>query len=78
MPLAFQGCDGSPCRAVAIDGDVCLLAELLSALELGHLTFAIATSSLPGQVMASVRSLALPAEPAIVDGSHVAHAKPAP
>lgn len=52
--------------------------ELLSALELGHLTFAIATSSLPGQVMASVRSLALPAEPPIVDGSHVAHAKPAP
>ena len=52
--------------------------ELLSALELSHLTFAIATSSLPGQVMASVRSLALPAEPPIVDGSHVAHAKPAP
>jgi len=53
-------------------------SELLSALELSHLTFAIATSSLPGQVMASVRSLALPAEPPIVDGSHVAHAKPAP
>ena len=52
--------------------------ELLSALELSHLTFAIATSSLPGQVMASVRSLALPAEPPIVDGSHVLHAKPAP
>ncbi|MGD0122033.1 MAG: HAD family phosphatase [Candidatus Limnocylindrales bacterium] len=52
--------------------------ELLSALELSHLTFAIATSSLPGQVMASVRSLTLPAEPPIVDGSHVAHAKPAP
>lgn len=52
--------------------------ELLRALELSHLTFAIATSSLPGQVMASVRSLALPAEPAIVDGSHVSHAKPAP
>jgi HAD superfamily hydrolase (TIGR01509 family) len=52
--------------------------DLLSALESSHLTFAIATSSLPGQVMASVRSLALPAEPPIVDGSHVAHAKPAP
>jgi HAD superfamily hydrolase (TIGR01509 family) len=52
--------------------------ELLSALELSHLTFAIATSSLPGQVMASVTSLALPSEPPIVDQSHVAHAKPAP
>jgi HAD superfamily hydrolase (TIGR01509 family) len=52
--------------------------DLLSALELSHLTFAIATSSLPGQVMASVNSLALPAEPPIVDQSHVTHAKPAP
>ena len=52
--------------------------DLLSALEVSHLTFAIATSSLPGQVMASVNSLGLPAEPQIVDGSHVAHAKPAP
>ena len=52
--------------------------ELLSALELSHLTFAIATSSLPGQVAASVRSLALPAEPPVMDQSHVAHAKPAP
>ncbi|MFI5259869.1 MAG: HAD family hydrolase [Candidatus Limnocylindrales bacterium] len=53
-------------------------SELLSALELSHLTFAIATSSLPGQVAASVKSLALPAEPPIVDQSHVVHAKPAP
>jgi HAD superfamily hydrolase (TIGR01509 family) len=51
---------------------------LLSALELSHVTFAIATSSLPGQVMASVTSLGLPSEPTIVDGSHVEHAKPAP
>ena len=51
---------------------------LLSALELSYVTFAIATSSLPGQVMASVTSLALPSEPTIVDGSHVEHAKPAP
>jgi HAD superfamily hydrolase (TIGR01509 family) len=51
---------------------------LLSALELSHMTFAIATSSLPGQVMASVTSLGLPSEPTIVDGSHVEHAKPAP
>ncbi|MGA3030538.1 MAG: HAD family phosphatase [Candidatus Limnocylindrales bacterium] len=53
-------------------------SELLTALELRPFTFAIATSSLPGQVAASVKSLALPAEPPIVDGSHVVHAKPAP
>ncbi len=53
-------------------------AELLTALELAPFTFAIATSSLPGQVAASVKSLALPVEPPIVDGSHVVHAKPAP
>jgi beta-phosphoglucomutase-like phosphatase (HAD superfamily) len=51
---------------------------LLSALEVSHMTFAIATSSLPGQVIASVTSLALPSEPTVVDGSHVEHAKPAP
>jgi len=49
---------------------------LLSALELSHVTFAIATSSLPGQVMASVTSLGLPVRATIVDGSHVEHAKP--
>lgn len=53
-------------------------SELLRALERNHLTFAIATSSLPGQVTASVKSLALPAEPPIMDQSHVARAKPAP
>lgn len=53
-------------------------SELLTALELSYLTFAIATSSLPGQVAASVGSLGLPSEPTIVDGSHVVHAKPAP
>ncbi|MGD0018271.1 MAG: HAD family phosphatase [Candidatus Limnocylindrales bacterium] len=52
--------------------------ELLTALEESHLTFAIATSSLPGQVSASVRALRLPAPPPITDGSHVAHAKPEP
>jgi len=53
-------------------------SELLGALEMSHLTFAIATSSLPGQVAASVKSLALPSEPPVMDQSHVAHAKPAP
>jgi HAD superfamily hydrolase (TIGR01509 family) len=53
-------------------------SELLSALELNHLTFGIATSSLPGQIAASVKSLALPADPPVMNQSHVAHAKPAP
>jgi arylformamidase len=32
FPLAIEGCDGSPCRAVAIDGDVASLAEDLESL----------------------------------------------
>jgi HAD superfamily hydrolase (TIGR01509 family) len=53
-------------------------AELLAALEGSHLTFAIATSSLPGQVAVSVDALRLPAPPPITDGSHVERAKPDP
>jgi beta-phosphoglucomutase-like phosphatase (HAD superfamily) len=53
-------------------------SELLTALEDSHITFAIATSSLPGQVAASVNALRLPAPPPVTDGSHVAHAKPEP
>jgi HAD superfamily hydrolase (TIGR01509 family) len=52
--------------------------ELLAALEESHLTFAIATSSLPGQVAVSVAALRLPSPPPITDGSHVEHAKPEP
>jgi HAD superfamily hydrolase (TIGR01509 family) len=52
--------------------------DLLAALEESHLTFSIATSSLPGQVAVSVSALRLPAPPPIVDGSHVTHAKPDP
>jgi HAD superfamily hydrolase (TIGR01509 family) len=52
--------------------------ELLTALQESHLTFAIATSSRPGQVAASVDALRLPAPPPITDGSHVASAKPEP
>lgn len=52
--------------------------ELLQALEQRGIRWAIATSSRPDQVGASVDALGLPARPAIVDGSHVAHAKPAP
>lgn len=53
-------------------------AELLRALLDGPLPFAIATSSLGAQVKASVDALRLPHRPAIVDGEHVEHAKPAP
>ncbi|MBA2254298.1 MAG: HAD family phosphatase [Chloroflexi bacterium] len=52
--------------------------ELLTALEAGDLPWAIATSSRAEQVDASVRALRLPGPPPIVDGSHVAQAKPAP
>lgn len=52
--------------------------ELLTKLEASGLTFAIATSSLPGQVAASVNALELPSPPPVTDGSHVAHAKPEP
>jgi uncharacterized protein len=52
--------------------------ELLMALEESNLPWAIATSSRREQVKASVDALRLPKPPAIVDGSHVEHAKPAP
>ena len=52
--------------------------ETFSALDARGITWAIATSSLEAQVRASVEALELPRPPLIVDGSHVAHAKPAP
>lgn len=52
--------------------------ELLIALGTSDLPWAIATSSRAEQVAASVDALRLPSAPPIVDGSHVAHAKPAP
>ncbi len=53
--------------------------ELLTSLEkASRLAFAIATSSMPGQVAASIDALRLPAPPRITDGSHVEHAKPEP
>ena len=52
--------------------------ELLHALERKGIRWAIATSSRPEQVDASVASIGLSARPTIVDGSHVANAKPAP
>jgi HAD superfamily hydrolase (TIGR01509 family) len=53
-------------------------AALLAALDGSELPWAIATSSRAEQVMASVDVLHLGHRPRIVDGSHVAHAKPAP
>ena len=57
-----------------LDGAIPLLREL----QQSDLPWAIATSSRAEQVMASVDALDLPHRPPIVDGSHVAHAKPAP
>jgi HAD superfamily hydrolase (TIGR01509 family) len=51
---------------------------LLRALDRRGVRWAIATSSRREQVRASIAALGLHAEPLIVDGSHVAHAKPAP
>lgn len=53
-------------------------AALLALLDERRTTWAIATSSRPEQVAASVAALGLATEPRIVDGSHVEHAKPAP
>lgn len=51
------------------------LVETLDRLEI---RWAIATSSRKAQVRTSVDALGLPAEPTIVDASHVKHAKPEP
>jgi HAD superfamily hydrolase (TIGR01509 family) len=53
-------------------------SELFEYLDERHLRWAIATSSRRAQVAASVAALQLPRQPSIVDGSAVAHAKPAP
>ncbi len=52
--------------------------ELLGELDRRGTPWAIATSSRAAQVTASVVALQLPRPPRVVDGSHVAHAKPAP
>ncbi|HEV2476973.1 MAG TPA: HAD family hydrolase [Candidatus Dormibacteraeota bacterium] len=52
--------------------------ETLAALDARGVRWAIATSSLEAQVRASVDALVLTRRPLIVDGSHVAQAKPAP
>ena len=52
--------------------------DLLQALDLMELRWAIATSSRPEQVGKSIDSLKLSRPPTIVDGSRVKQAKPAP
>jgi HAD superfamily hydrolase (TIGR01509 family) len=52
--------------------------ELLEYLDQRRMRWAIATSSRRAQVANSVAALRLPREPTVVDGSAVAHAKPAP
>jgi HAD superfamily hydrolase (TIGR01509 family) len=52
--------------------------EALARLDAAGITWAIGTSSRAEQVSASVAALALDRPPRVVDGSRVAHAKPAP
>jgi HAD superfamily hydrolase (TIGR01509 family) len=52
--------------------------DLLADLDRRSIPWAIATSSRPDQVQASVAALGLERPPTITDGSHVRHAKPAP
>ncbi|MEO8626089.1 MAG: HAD hydrolase-like protein [Candidatus Limnocylindrales bacterium] len=52
--------------------------ELLTALTMSDLPWAVGTSSRAEQVGTSVDALGLSNKPRIVDGSHVKHAKPAP
>ncbi len=52
--------------------------SLIARLEVAGVPWAIATSSRREQVAASVAALELPRAPLVVDGTHVAHAKPAP
>lgn len=52
--------------------------DALGMLDRAGVTWAIATSSRPGQVAASLGALQLDHEPRVVDGSSVEHAKPAP
>jgi len=53
-------------------------SALLRTAEALGLPWAIATSSRPEQVVASIRALELDKVPVVIDGSHVASAKPAP
>jgi pyrophosphatase PpaX len=54
------------------------VAGLVDRLDAAGIRWAIATSSRREQVAASMEALHLAHAPLIVDGTHVAHAKPAP
>jgi beta-phosphoglucomutase-like phosphatase (HAD superfamily) len=53
-------------------------ASLLESLTGRGIPWAVATSSLPEDAVASVQALGLPSQPVICDGGDVEHAKPAP
>jgi HAD superfamily hydrolase (TIGR01509 family) len=54
------------------------VGELVDAIVASGIAWAIATSSRREQVATSIDALGLPAEPTIVDGTNVEHAKPEP
>jgi HAD superfamily hydrolase (TIGR01509 family) len=54
------------------------VAAAVAAIESAGIKWAIATSSRKDQVKTSVDKLGLSGEPAIIDASHVEHAKPEP
>jgi HAD superfamily hydrolase (TIGR01509 family) len=53
-------------------------SAILAHLDAAGMPWAIATSSRPEEAVASVGSLGLAHQPLVIDGSDVAHAKPAP
>jgi HAD superfamily hydrolase (TIGR01509 family) len=72
--LAGERFDQHNHSPVALPG----VRSALERLNAAGVTWAIATSSRAEQVVASIAVLSLPRPPRIVDGSRVAHAKPAP
>ena len=54
------------------------VTALVAHLDANGIAWAVATSSQPGQVQASIDALGLGRQPMVTDGSHVEHAKPAP
>lgn len=54
------------------------VTELLRGLDAAGRRWAVATSSRPAQVQASIDALGLGYQPIVTDGGHVTHAKPAP
>jgi HAD superfamily hydrolase (TIGR01509 family) len=85
MPLAPGHDEAIDARCGAIFADLNRrprmlpgVAELLERLDGAAIPWAIATSSRREQIAVSVAALRRARSPLIVDGTHVAHAKPAP